>query len=149
MRRRNRELQNMQEETDEVFEARMVVPTSHWALRLARLSWQTPLVCLGVSFFINLVAKPIGIIGGVIFIGGVVVGLILSIVAAVAAIKYRRGLLHAAAGLVTNILLALAIAGMLHAINLHREFERKEREKQQSVSRGQHLRPLNGIASRC
>ena len=87
-------------------------------VKLARLAWLLPLVCLGISIAINMIAEPLGAIGALIFIGGVIVGFVLSVIGLFMARKHHGILGHAIGGLVANVLLGLAIIGMLHALFL-------------------------------
>ncbi len=99
-------------------------------VKFARLAWQAPLVGLGCSFFINLVAKPAGAIGGAIFIGSVFVGLAISVVAIWMSFRYKGVALRAIIGLVLNTLLALAIVAMFFAV--HQYHQRLDEQRIQS-----------------
>jgi hypothetical protein len=109
------------------------IPESVFFQKLARLSWVLPLSCLAFSIFMNTVLREtpmMGLIGGLVFFAGTIVGGILAVVALLAAIKYRRVIKHAVAGLVTTTLLAVLIVGSLLAVQAAREAARRARPQQ-------------------
>ena len=102
-------------------------------VRLARMSWVIPLAFPGLAIFINIVAKPIGAVGGFIFVGGVVVGFLLALFSLAWNWKFRGVIRHAVGGLATSITLALLIAAMVWALAKVRSIQEKQRQERPRI----------------
>ena len=131
-------MENPYKATESSIDAIVLKPYDQSKVTLARLSWMLPLICLGISIAINVAAKPLGAIGGFIFMGGVLVGFILAVVALFMSMKYRGVLGHAIAGLIANVVFGIAIIGMFHAISLYRESLKNDHDRVHDHSSHRH-----------
>ncbi|MEQ8790900.1 MAG: hypothetical protein RIC55_31850 [Pirellulaceae bacterium] len=104
-------------------------PVSASAVAWVRWSWQLPLLCIGISIAVNILAKPLGALAGLILILSIPIGFVLSVVGIFLSFKYRGVIQHAIGGILTTVFMGLAIAAMFHAIGLAREAAQKQRER--------------------
>jgi hypothetical protein len=97
--------------------------------RMAFLSWVLPAAGTGLSVVINTVAEPMGVIGGVLFILGVLSGLGLSIVCIIVCRGQGQSRGHSIAGLVVSGVLVLLVIALLPAVHMAREAAKKAEEQ--------------------
>ncbi len=94
----------------------------------AKLSWKIPLAGTLVAIVIGFVARPIDFVGGIVFIGSIFVGLVVSLIGLKLSFSYSRVARHAVIGLLLNTLFAISVFAMFHAVASAREAETKARD---------------------
>ena len=77
---------------------------------------------------IGFVARPIDFVGGIVFIGSIFVGLVVSLIGLKLSFSYSRVASHAVIGLLLNTLFAISVFAMFHAVASAREAETKARD---------------------
>lgn len=97
----------------------------------AKLSWMAPLVGLAISFAINMMATPLRVVGGVVFIGTGLAGFVIAIISLFLARKYSHTLRHALGGLFTcGVLVALMGAAWFAIAGRARDAAEQLRERE-------------------
>lgn len=105
-------------------------PPSLAFTKIARMSWVLPLACLGCSVIANTALREVpmlGLIGGLVFLAGTIIGGGLALVSLAASLRYSGVLRHAIGGLITSALLGLLLIGSFVAVNAARDAARRAR----------------------
>jgi hypothetical protein len=107
-------------------------------IQLAKSSWVIPLCGLCFTIVFNVVAPPlgaVGAVGAVVFIAAIAIGFLIAVVSLVLGFQYRGMTSHAIGGLVTAILLAIAIVAMFQAVATVRAAKERLQQRQKVEQR--------------
>jgi hypothetical protein len=126
-------MQNPYQATNASPDLKDVATNGESKVGFARLAWQAPLIGLAFSIVFNIVARPLGAVGGFVFIASVAAGAVLSLTGLFLARKCSGILRHALCGLALNTLFVFWIIAMLSAVTASRDAAIKSPEAMEGL----------------